>query len=143
MGRPRIEDTVRKAVQDYLLAAEALSPEVAPLNTIAVARRLNIDRKTLKKYGLDFEIAKSADRQARNGKLSPKELKRRSYTDMLRARDEDAALMRGRCEALIKRVCLAEGNAQRLAIDPEELWKPLPMPPRDLPHTGNKRPQDR
>jgi hypothetical protein len=138
VARPKIENLVRRAVQDYLVVAEKLSPEESPLNTISVARRLGIDRKTLKKYGLDLVIAKAAERQARNGKGSPRELERRSHADMLRGRDQEIDLMRKRCEALIAKVCLAEGNAQRLGIDPDELWLALPVPPRTLPHTGRK-----
>jgi hypothetical protein len=139
MARPSLEEHVRKAVRDYLLAAETLSPAEAPLSTLAVAKHLNFNRKTLKKYRLDAEIAAAAERQARNGKLSPKEIERRSMNDMLRDRDQEIEAMRRRCEALIAQVCLAEGNAQRLGIDPAELWKPLAMPDRSLPHTGGGR----
>ncbi len=138
MPRPSLEQDVRKAVREYLLVAETQSAEEAPLNTLAVAQQLNFNRKTLKKYRLDEEIAAAAERQTRNGKLSPKEIERRSMSDMLRDRDQEIEAMRRRCEALIARVCLAEGNAQRLGIDPAELWKPLPMPDRTLPHTGRK-----
>jgi hypothetical protein len=137
MPRPSLEENVRKAVREYLLTAETQSSQHAPLNTLAVAKLLNFDRKTLKKYGLDREIEVAARRQACNGKLSPRELERRSMKDMLRDRDQEINAMRHRCEALIARVCLAEGNAQRLGIDPTELWKPLPMPDRSLPHTGS------
>jgi hypothetical protein len=119
-----------------LTSAESLSSEEAPLNVSAVAQRLGFNRKTLKKYGLDREIAEAAERQARHGKLSPQEIERRSRTDKLRARDLEFEAMRRRCEALIAKICLAEGNAQRLGIDPVELWKPLPVPDRTLPHTG-------
>jgi len=134
--RPRLEERVRAAVREYLTSAETLSSEEAPLNTSAVAQRLRFNRKTLKKYRLDAEIAEAAERQARHGKLSPKEMERRSHTDMLRARDLEIEAMRRRCEALVARICLAEGNAQRLGIDPTELWKPLLVPDRSLPHTG-------
>jgi hypothetical protein len=139
MPRPSLEKDVRKAIREYLLLAENLSAEEAPLNTLAVAEQVNFDRKTLKKYHLDEEIAAAAERQARNGRPSPKEVKQRSIENMLMARDQEIAAMRQRCEALIARVCLAEGNAQRLGIDPAELWKPLPLPDRSLPHTGGRR----
>lgn len=138
MPRPSLKENVRKAVSDYLLVAETKSPEQAPLNTRAVAKLLSFDRKTLKKYGLDEEIAAASKRQARNGKISPKEMERRSMNDKLRDRDQEIDAMRCRCEALIARVCLAEGNAQRLGIDPTELWKPLPVPDRTLPHIGRR-----
>lgn len=138
MPRPSLEDKIRKAVSEDILVAEMCSAEEAPLNTLAVAERLGFNRKTLKKYHLDEEIAAAAKRQARIGKLSSKEIERRSNQAALRARDKEIEAMRQRCEALIARVCLAEGNAQRLGIDPIELWKPLPLPDRSLPHTGGR-----
>jgi hypothetical protein len=114
MPRPSLEEDVRKAVREYPLLAENLSAEEAPLNTLAVAELLNFDRKTLKKYHLDEEIAAAAERQAVRAKPSPREIKQRSIQNMLSARDQEIAAMRQRCESLIARVCLAEGNAQRL-----------------------------
>lgn len=103
MPRPKLEETVRKAVREYLLAAECLSSAEAPLTTVAVARHLGFNRKTLKKYELDVEISEAAKRQERNGKLSPKAFEKRAYSEMLRERDNEIAAMRVRCEALIGR----------------------------------------
>jgi hypothetical protein len=139
MPRPTLEKELRKTVREYLAIAENLSVEEAPLNTLAVALRLGYDRKTLKKYGFDAEISEVAERQAQKGKPSPKELKRRSDSDLLRQRDEEITAMRQRCEELIARVCLAEGNAQRLGIDPIELWQPLPVPDRSVSRAGQTR----
>jgi hypothetical protein len=66
-------EKAREAVRSYLLTAEMLSPEEAPLNTLSVAHALGFNRKTLKKYGLDVEIARASERQARNGKISPRD----------------------------------------------------------------------
>lgn len=139
MPRPSMEGKVRAAVEEYLLVAKELSPEEASLNTLAVARRLGFDRKTLKKYTLDWEIKAAAQRQAQNCKISPKAIARRSIDDKLRAHETELKQMRQRCEALVAKICQAEGNAQRLGIDPAELWKPLTVPDRSLPHTGNRR----
>jgi hypothetical protein len=136
MPRPNLAEQLRKVVREYLTIAETRSAAEAPLNTLAVARQLGHDRKSLKKYGLDAEIAEAAERQASNGKRSPKEIERRSLNDTLRDRASEIESMRRRCEALIARICLAEGNAQQLGIDPTELWKPIPMPDRSLPFTG-------
>jgi hypothetical protein len=103
MPRPSLEEDVRVAVREYLLVAETLSAVEAPLTTLAVANRLNFNRKTLKKYGLDQEIVAAAKCQARNSKLSPKEIERRSMSDPLRQRDQEIQAMRRRCEALIAR----------------------------------------
>jgi hypothetical protein len=139
MPRPRLEKELRKTVREYLAIAENLSVEEAPLNTLSVAHQLGFNQKTLKKYGLDVEIARASERQARNGKMSPRDSERRSYADKLHQRDSEIEAMRQRCEALVSRVCLAEGNAQRLGIDPTELWKPLPVPDRSLPRTRTRR----
>ena len=137
MPRPKLEEQVRKAVREYLTIAEALSSEEAPLNTLAVSRQIGYDRKSLKKYGLDAEIAEAAERQASHSKQSPKETERRCLSDLLRDRASEIESMRRRCEALIARICIAEGNAQQLGIDPTELWKPIPMPDRSLPFAGS------
>jgi hypothetical protein len=137
--RPPVEDQVRKAVRDYLAAAVSKSAEEAPLNALAVAKQTGLDRKTLKKYRLDQEIAAAATQQAKNGKFSARETARRSQSDALSDRDREIAELRQRCEGLIARICIAEGNAQRLGIDPVELWRPLAMPDRSVSHAGRGR----
>ena len=139
MPRPSIEHKVRQAVDSYITAAVIKSAEEAPLNALAVAHRTGFDRKTLKKYGPVVEIAAAAKRQAGNGKASPRETAQRSQADALRSRDNEIAVLRARCEGLVARICIGEGNAQRLGIDPVELWKPLPMPNRSVSHAGGSR----
>jgi hypothetical protein len=136
LPRPPAEDEVRKAVRDYLAAAVSKSAEEAPLNVLAVAKQTGFDRKTLKKYGLDIEVAKAAKQQAQAGRLSLREAARRSQADALHDRDQEIADLRRRCEDLVARICLSEGNAQRLGIDPVELWRPLAMPDCSVPHAG-------
>jgi hypothetical protein len=87
--RPTLVEKAREAVRSYLLTAEMLSPEKAPLNTLSVAHALGFNRKTLKKYGLDVEIARASERQARNGNISPHDSERRSYADKLHQRDSE------------------------------------------------------
>ena len=136
MPRPVIETRVRQAVRDYLAVAASKLPGDAPLNVLAVAKRMGFDWKTLKKYGLDVEIAAAAKQQSSGGRLSPQQGQRRSHADALHDRDQEIALLRQRCEGLVAQICLAEGNAQRLAIDPIELWKPLPVPDRSVSRAG-------
>lgn len=139
MPRPPVEEQVRQAVRNYLAAAVAKSAEESPLNVLAVAKHTGFDRKTLKKYGLDIEVATAAKQQTQGSKLSPRETIRRSQADSLRDRDREIAALRARCEGLVARICLAEGNAQRLGIDPVELWKTLPMPDRSVSHASGVR----
>ncbi len=137
MPRPSIEEKVRRAVREHLIDAVNSSSHDVPLNVLAVAARTGFNRKTLKKYGLDVEIAAAANAQAKDGKMSVRG-QQRSHTDALRARDEEISALRQRCEALVARICLAEGNAQRLGIDPVELWKPLATPDRSISHSGRR-----
>lgn len=139
MPRPSMENEVREAVRVYLATAVARSPEEAPLHVLAVAKQTGFDRKTLKKYGLDMEIAAAAAEQAKGRELSPRETQRRSQADALHDRDQEISALRQRCESLVARICIAEGNAQRLGIDPVELWKPLTMPNRSVSHAGSQR----
>jgi len=132
--RPSMEDQVRQAVRGYLATAVAKTPAVAPLNVLAVAKQTGFDRKTLKKYSLEIEIAAAAEEQKKRAKPCP--TPQRSQADALHDRNEEIAILRQRCEALIARICIAEGNAQRLGIDPVELWKPLAMPDRSVSHAG-------
>jgi hypothetical protein len=129
-----MEDQVRQAVRGYLATVVARTPAVAPLNVLAVAKQTGFDRKTLKKYGLDIEIVAAAKEQKKGAKPCP--TPRRSQADALRDRDEEIATLRQRCEGLIAQICIAEGNAQRLGIDPIELWKPLAMPDRSVSHAS-------
>jgi hypothetical protein len=81
-----MEEKVRDAVRVYLATAVAMSPEDAPLHVLAVAKQTGFDRKTLKKYGLDMEIAAAAEEQAKGPELSPREVQRRSQADALEIR---------------------------------------------------------
>jgi hypothetical protein len=134
--RPPVEAEVRQAVTTYIAAAAIKPSEEAPLNVLAVAKQTGFDRKTLKKYGLDVEIGAAARAQAKSGKPTLRETQRRSQSDAIRDRDQEIEALRHRCEALVARICIAEGNAQRLGIDPVELWKPLAVPDRSVSHGG-------
>lgn len=136
MGRPSIEESLRSALREYLERAELQSAEEAPLNTLAVARALEVDRKTIKKYGLDTEITSAAKRQLANATMSPRQLAHRETSHVISEQKRQIAEMTVRCEALLARLCSVEENAKRLGIDPSELWKPMRMPDRRLPHTG-------
>ena len=138
MPRPSVEEKVRLAVREYLVDAVKRSRSEAPLNVFAVAESTGFNRKTLKKYGLDVEIAVAAKNQAKGGKISAREAQQHSHADALRTRDQEISELRHRCEELVARICLAEGNAQRIGIDPVELWKPLAAPDRSIPHPGGK-----
>ena len=98
------------------------TPEEVPLNVLTVAKQTGFDRKTLKKYGLHLDVAVAAQVQGRGREESPRQTERRLHVDASREREREIAALRVRCEG-VARICLAEGNAQRLGIDPVELWK--------------------
>ena len=86
------------------------------MNVLAVAKQTGFDRKTLKKYGIDVEIGAAAQAQAKSGKPAPRETERRSHADAIRDRDQEIEALRNRCEALVARICIAEGNAQLVPL---------------------------
>lgn len=136
MGRPSIEGGLRHKLLEYLKGAELLSSEEAPLNTLAVARALGVNRKTIIKYRLDEEIKAAKLRQRANSASSPKKRARLDAESRIIELRRQAVEMTNKCEGLIVKICLAEGNAQRLGINPTELWRDLPLPNRSVPHTG-------
>lgn len=104
------------------------SPEEAPLNVLAVAYQTDFNRKTLKKYGLDVELQPRQN----NRPGTARRRRERSLNDLKQTHCgigiTRIATLRTGCEGLVAGICITEGNAQGLGIDPVELWKPLPMP---------------
>lgn len=113
MPRPKLDAKVREAVRNYLQIGLTLPREQAPLNIRAVAHQLGFNRKTLKKYGLDAEIASTSKRQESNGKTGTRESERRSYSRAMHEQDLEIEAMRKRCEALLARVL--RGRRKRAA----------------------------
>ncbi len=134
MPRPREEESVRTLVQDDLNAAEAAIPAGSiPVNPFAVSRRTHVHRKTIERYGLDTLIQEVAER-IRTGSDVITRRERTAVADQLSARDTKIATLERANELLLARVALAEANAQRLGIDPAELWRPVTPPPRSVPY---------
>ena len=126
------------ALTPYQAQAKLLAAYISDSPSSSVPEWIAKETGLFKKYGLDVEIAVAAKNQAKGGKISAREAQQRSHADALRTRDQEISELRHRCEEMVARICLAEGNAQRIGIDPVELWKPLAAPDRSIPHPGGK-----
>jgi len=134
MARPAAGEQVLVRIREYLASAQESPQQTAPISVLAVSRATGFHRNTIKKYGLADEIGRAAEVQRRFARSTTHRAKA-EHSDTLAKRDEEIRVLRQRTEALVGRIALAEGNAQRLGIDPAELWKPLTAPPRDTPHS--------
>lgn len=129
MARPSIESIVTDKVSKYVDEAAALPYGQMPLSTLAVATAIGHDRRVLKKYGLDVVIA-AADKKANRDAKSGQDTKRRSLEERVDAAKQESEKLGAQVGALLAQLALVEGNAKRLGIDPEELYKPLTPPDR-------------
>lgn len=129
MARPSIEGQVKEKVSQYIEKAMASSPNSMPLSTLAVSVAVGHDRRVLKKYGQDLIIAAAEKRRAKSLRTGADE-KRRSMEERLEAIQLESKRLEDQSNALLARLALIEGNAKRLGVDPEELYKPLVPPDR-------------
>jgi len=125
MARPPIQALVAEKVAQYIERSLASPVNEMPLSTLAVATSIRHDRRVLKKYGLDLVIAQAAKKKARAAKSGAKSLDER-----LEANQRETDRLSMQSGALLAQLALIEGNAKRLGIDPEELYKPLVPPDR-------------
>lgn len=125
---------VRDAVDRYLAEARINPPATHPISVNALSKALGFHRNTLGKYVNEEELERSREEQARFARSRFGRQKQEADEKIAR-RDTEIALLRGRCESLILQIAKAEGNAQRLGIDPAELWKPLEAPPHSVPNS--------
>ncbi|MBD0321315.1 MAG: hypothetical protein ICV87_13330, partial [Gemmatimonadetes bacterium] len=117
MGRPSERDNVLSAVRAYLEGAREELPSRKPISMSAVARATGYHRNTLINHGLGEEITDAARVQARHARTAA--AKRSAAQDeAVTAAKEEALRMRMQISALLGRILMAEGNAQRLGVDP-------------------------
>lgn len=129
MARPSIESLVSEKVKKYIEEAAAVPLGKMPLSALAVANAIGHDRRVLKKYGLDIVIADAAKKRVKAEK-NGKDEKRRSLEERIAAEKHESERLVFQANALLAQLALVEGNAKRLGIDPEELYKPLAPPDR-------------
>jgi hypothetical protein len=137
MPRPSEEASVRARVAAELLAAEQAEPGRFRLSLNGVAKRTGISRTTLRKYGLDTRIREAAQRQAGAKRTQAQKVQAEAKVQVKYLQEHVARVMQAN-EALLAQIALAEGNAQRLGIDPSELWRPIATPDRTTPWTPRR-----
>lgn len=132
MGRPNEREHVLAAVRTYLESAREERPSRMPISMSAVARATGYHRNTLINHGLGEEVAEAARAQARHARTAGAKRTAAQEQAVAEAKAE-AQRFEKQIHGLLGRIVMAEGNAQRLGVDPSELWKPLQAPPRHLP----------
>jgi hypothetical protein len=135
MGRQNKCEAVTASVRAYLSLAESRSSDEYPLDVGSVAIAVDCARASLYNYSLQAEILAAAKRQRENQKL-PSNGGLKGQLHQLRA---EMAIIQQRNLALLERLNLVEANAARLNIDPEQLYRPLPLPPRQVSQAGRKK----
>jgi hypothetical protein len=135
MGRQYKCEAVTEAVRAYLSLAESRSPDEYPLDVGSVAMAVGCARASLYNYGLQLEILAAAARQRERQQLPANG----GLKEQLRQLRAEMAVIQQRNLALLERLNLVEANAARLNIDPEELYRPLPLPPRQVSQAGRKK----
>jgi hypothetical protein len=140
MARPSIRAVVIDKVSQYVKQAEAAPSNRFPLSVLAVATAIGHDRRVLKKYGLDVIIAKAAKRQAKRARSASSE-QRNDVEGRISAIRNERDKLADQVSSLLARAALIEGNAKRLGIDPEELYKPLMLPDRRVSAVFGRKPR--
>lgn len=130
MGRRSQEEALTSSVEDYLEAVRR-NPAAYRLDVKSVAATLGVSRTSLYKYGLDRLIHKTRQQLVEDGQ-------ERSYrmSDSLAELRRQLNLAEERNKVLLAQLNVMEGNAARLGVDPEELYRTLPKPMRAVAHVG-------
>lgn len=130
MGRKSQEAALTSSVEAYLEAARR-NPAAYRLDVKSVAAALGVSRTSLYKYGLDSMIHEAQQRQVEAGE-------KRSYrmSDVLSELRRQLKLAEERNKALLAQLNVIEGNAARLGVDLEELYRSIPKPMRAVARVG-------
>lgn len=137
MPRTSMRAELQQRVREHLAVAETHPPSQCPLDVRSVAIALAVSPTTLYKYGLNAEINAAEERQRKHEPTTTQALEARAYQDQIRAATASAEKERERSKALVGRIAIIEANAARLGIDPEELYRPIAKPVRNVSRAGS------
>jgi hypothetical protein len=137
MARSSIREELKRRLREHLALAETHPPEECPLDVRSVATALRISPTTLYKYGLNREINAAEQRQRENMWISGAAIEQQFYTGRIRDLAEELDKERQRSKSLVARIAIMEANAARLGFDPEEMYKPILKPLRDISRAGS------
>ncbi len=137
MPRSSLREELTSRLHEYLVIAELHSPEEYPLDVKSVAEALNVSRTTVYKYALDEDIAAASQRQWERAYNSGRRTKRSMIEEIISELKARLHLAEERIKQLIARLAMVEANAARLGINPEDLYRPILNPIRNVSHAGS------
>jgi hypothetical protein len=137
MPRSSLREELTSRLHEYLAIAELHSPEEYPLDVKSVAVALNVSRTTVYKYALDEDITAASQRQWERAYNSGRRTKRSMLEEIISELKARLHLAEERIKQLIARLAMVEANAARLGINPEDLYRPILKPIRDVSHAGS------
>jgi len=119
------EEETRNKVRGYLRRAVTEPPEEYPITYMELQRQTGIDRRTVKKHMQD-EVEQAKREQELNATgATPAEKEKIAFQEKLEAREQRIEELEEENERLLRKLLLVEANAQRLGIDPDELYKSI------------------
>lgn len=141
MPRASQREAIAAEVERYLAQAELASAEDHPLNVRAVAAKLGISPTTLYKHHFDQAITAARERQRQQIRARGSAKKRKPDSEVIQQLRSELEQERERNQGLVTKIVLMEANAAENGWDPDELYRPIPKPPRSIPHIrrGRKR----
>lgn len=130
------EEETRAKVRAYLRRAVTKPPEEYPITYMELQRQTGIDRRTVKKHMQD-EIEQAQREQELNATgTTPAEKEKIAFRQKIEARDERIEELEEKNKKLLKKLLLVESNAQRLGIDPDQLYKSVRRPDQSVSNAG-------
>ena len=139
MPRSSLREELTSRLHEYLAIAEFHSPEEYPLDVKSVAVALNVSRTTLYKYALDEDITAASQQQLERAYNSGRRTKHNMLEEIISELKARLHMAEERIKQLIARLAMVEANAARLGINPEDLYRPILKPTRDVSHAGNNK----
>lgn len=127
-NRPK-EAEVRAAVVEYLDLAVSSTPQLRPITWLGMSKALGFHRNTLKKYVSEPELERRRDAQRRQYRSALAGV-RRTVDERVRAALGERDKARQDYERVLAVLARVEANAQRLNVNPDELFRIIEVPPR-------------
>ncbi|MEF2144379.1 MAG: hypothetical protein V3573_02940 [Desulfovibrionaceae bacterium] len=121
------------AVKAELGRMAGLSPKECPINISSLAKRLNVSRQTLYSHGFAEVVSEFSELQKSNfDKDVESTVRRSSYEERVACLESENEKLRAKVDAYVETWVAVEYNARMLGIDPDELFKKIPRPSREI-----------
>ena len=132
------EAEVRADVLEYLAEAVSSTPQVKPITWLGISKALRFHRNTLRKYVSEADLDRARETQRRQYKSAIASV-RRTVDERVKAALAERDRARADYERVLGTLARVEANAQRLNINPDELYRSLEVPPRRVARAGRRR----